>query len=206
MRRLFGSCGGAARQDILITGDADGPLGSEKEQGARATYTKAQKQGVGQKRWASLPNVSKDMAKGDGQTLKGSNRRTGLRNKCYKCDSEYHLAPTCSWRDAPQRVLGSASPEQQKARKPCYSTISTGAPVPGKKADQYGAGEANSGHEQSFATAQDAGGLLPASESDSVVVLETGATDHLVVFPLARAPQLYSAARRIHTGYDKSSL
>ena len=37
MRRLFGSCGGAARHDILITEDAYGPLGIDKEQEARAT-------------------------------------------------------------------------------------------------------------------------------------------------------------------------
>ena len=49
-RRLFGSCGGTARQDILITGDADGPLGSDKEQAARATYEKARTHGAGQER------------------------------------------------------------------------------------------------------------------------------------------------------------
>ena len=46
-RRFFGSCGGAVRQDILITGDAHRPLESDKEREARATFKKAKKQGWG---------------------------------------------------------------------------------------------------------------------------------------------------------------
>ena len=41
VRRLFGSCGGADRQDMLGTADAHGPLGRETEQEACATYKKA---------------------------------------------------------------------------------------------------------------------------------------------------------------------
>ena len=37
MRRLFGSRGGGSRQDVLTTEEADGPLGSDKVQEARAT-------------------------------------------------------------------------------------------------------------------------------------------------------------------------
>ena len=36
-RRFFGSRGGGSRQDVLTTEEADGPLGSDKVQEARAT-------------------------------------------------------------------------------------------------------------------------------------------------------------------------
>ena len=48
MRRLFGSRGGGSRQDVPITEEADGPLGSDKDQEARETSKKAQKQLAGQ--------------------------------------------------------------------------------------------------------------------------------------------------------------
>ena len=40
MRRLFGSCGGAGRQGILVTEDADGPSGGGRDQEACVTYKK----------------------------------------------------------------------------------------------------------------------------------------------------------------------
>ena len=49
MRRLLGSCSGAARQEILFTGDAD-ELRGDEDQEACATYRKAKKQGAGRKK------------------------------------------------------------------------------------------------------------------------------------------------------------
>ena len=43
MRRFFGSCGSAARHDILITEDADGHSGSDKGREARAVKKKRNK-------------------------------------------------------------------------------------------------------------------------------------------------------------------
>ena len=37
LQRFFGSCGRAVRQDVLVTEDADGSLGGERDQEARAT-------------------------------------------------------------------------------------------------------------------------------------------------------------------------
>ena len=93
MRRLFGSCGWAARQDTSITEDAYEPWGGDVAQEARATYKNAKKRGVGQNRTHGLSDASKDKAEGGGRTPNGFNRRTGLANRCYKCDSEHHLAP-----------------------------------------------------------------------------------------------------------------
>ena len=57
MRRLFGSCGRAARRDILATEAADGPLGGDGDQEACATYKQAKTQGVGQKRREGVPRL-----------------------------------------------------------------------------------------------------------------------------------------------------
>ena len=92
-RSFLGSCGGAALQDTLITGGAQGPLGRDKEREARGTYKKAKKQGARQKRGEGLGNAGRDKVHGGGQTLNGFNPRTGLRNRRYQRDNEYRLAP-----------------------------------------------------------------------------------------------------------------
>ena len=90
------------------------------------------------------------------------------------------MEPKCPRSDVPKSEAGSASPEKGAACKPSYSAILKGAPVSVKKADQSEGEEAKSNHEQSFATNLDVGGLFLASESDSVAVLDTGATANLV--------------------------
>ena len=137
MRRLFGSCGGAERQDVLITEEADEPSEEERDREARAKYRKSKKQGAGQKRGDGTPKVSGGKLKGGGRTSNGFNRRTGPRNRRYKCDSEYHLAPKCPWQDVAESEWGSATSEKGNARKPPNSAISMETPVSVKKADQY---------------------------------------------------------------------
>ena len=129
MRRLFGSCGGAERQDVLITEEADEPSEEDRDREARAKYRKSKKQGAGQKRGDGTPKVSGGKLKGGGRTSNGFNRRTGPRNRRYKCDSEYHLAPTCPWRDVLRSELSPAPQGRGKARKPSFSTISMETPV-----------------------------------------------------------------------------
>ena len=179
MRRLFRYCGGAVCQDLMTTEDAAGPLGSDKGQEVRATYKKERKQGAGQKGKEGLSNAIKGDAKGGGQTSNAFNHRTGLRNRSHKCDSGYHLAPTCSWRDAPESEVGSATPERGRARKPSYSAISAETPVSVREADQFESQDANSAHERPFATTLDVGGLSLVAKSDSAVFLDTGATANL---------------------------
>ena len=79
-RRLLGTCGGAARQDVMISEEVYGPLGGDSDQWARATKKEAQKQRAGQKRRDGFPKGSRDKEKGDGETLNGSNCRAGTRN------------------------------------------------------------------------------------------------------------------------------
>ena len=111
MRRLFGSCGGAGRQDVLITEESDGHSVRDRNREARVTYKKVRRQGVGKKRKNGFPKASGDKVKGRGQTPNGFNRRTGTRNGRYRRDSEYHLAPERPCRDAP---MGDRSPPPAK--------------------------------------------------------------------------------------------
>ena len=57
VRRLFGSRGEKSRQDVLLTEEAAGSLGSSGDLDAWAAYGKAKKQGAGNKRGAVSPNV-----------------------------------------------------------------------------------------------------------------------------------------------------
>ena len=92
MRRLFGPCGGAANKDVPAVADVDESLGNGKDQGACAARKKAKGQGMGRTKEDGMPKKSSDKMKGDGQTLDGFNPRAGLRSRCHKCDSEYHVA------------------------------------------------------------------------------------------------------------------
>ena len=73
-------------------------------------------------------------------------------------------------------------PRNGNARQPAFSTISTGAPVSGRMADQaVNKGECGE-RELSFSTAMDFGGLFVLTESGSVAFSAAGATANLV-FP-----------------------
>ena len=74
--------------------------------------------------------MGKDKVKGGGQTLGGFFRATGIRNKCYKCESGYHLAPKCPLRYVPRSEFAPRSPVNRKARRPPYSVIPMEAPAP----------------------------------------------------------------------------
>ena len=78
-RRLFGSRGGAARQDVLVTEDVDEPLGGDGNREACVANKKGKKQEVGQKRREGAPSVSGDKVKRNSQTLNGSNCRAGSK-------------------------------------------------------------------------------------------------------------------------------
>ena len=114
MRRLFGPCGGAANKDVPAVADVDESLGNGKDQGACAARKKAKGQGMGRTKEDGMPKKSSDKMKGDGQTLDGFNRRTGLRN--------LRAAPKCG------RIVGMCA-KNSKARWPPYSTISMETPA-----------------------------------------------------------------------------
>ena len=88
MRRFFGSCGGAVRQDSLAREDvgesaAGRPVRMRrcgKDQEARAAYGEAKEQGMGKTKGGEMPKDRSDKVKVDGQTLNGFSRRTRARN------------------------------------------------------------------------------------------------------------------------------
>ena len=57
---------------------------------------------MGKKKKEGTPKKGGGKVKGGGQTLNDLNRKTDLRNRCYKCDSEYNLSPMCPWRETPR--------------------------------------------------------------------------------------------------------
>ena len=65
----------------------------------------------------------------DWQVLNRSNRRTGECNRCYTCDSEYHLAPKCPGRKQ-GKPTGAMNPHSaNKAPRPSFSSISLEKPA-----------------------------------------------------------------------------
>ena len=105
-------------------------------------------------------------------------------NRCSKCESEYPLDvhPACPSRDVSESELGSVSPEQGEAPRPSISVISMATPVSTKKANHLRSAGNLSDHEQSFATTSDVDGFFLVADSDSTMVLGTGATANLVCF------------------------
>ena len=125
-------------------------------------------------------SVAGGKCEGAGQAFDGFNPRTGLRNGCYRRDSEHRLAPKCPRRDTPR---GDRSPPPQgrgKARKLSNSAISIDAPVSAKKGKHLDSEETQEECEQSFATTLGVGGLSLVSEKKSAEDLEAGATANLV--------------------------
>ena len=77
----------------------DASLGGETNFVAWVALREAQKRSDKKKREDGGATKSKTKVRKDGQTLNGLNRRTGIRNRYYKYDSEYHLAPKCPLKD-----------------------------------------------------------------------------------------------------------
>ena len=115
-RCLLGPHGGVARQDVVVAADADSSSNGGRDDAAWVVYRKAKKQSdrKGKEEKGSRPG--KEKVKGDGRTPNEFNRRSGVRNTCYKCKSEYHLAPKCPLRDVPRSKLAPSSPVNRKAR------------------------------------------------------------------------------------------
>ena len=88
MRSLFGSRGSGRRQDAMLTEEAAEFRASDRDLDVLAAHMKANKQGVGKTKREGPPENGGDKVQGGGQTLGGLNRKTGLRNRCYRCDSE----------------------------------------------------------------------------------------------------------------------
>ena len=61
----------------------------------RRITEKQKNRGAGKTKKDGLPKRGGEEVEGGGQTLNGFYRKTGLRNRRYQCNGEYHLAPRC---------------------------------------------------------------------------------------------------------------
>ena len=118
----------------------------------------------------------------DGQTLNGFSRGAGARNRCYRRDSEYHLAPKRPRRGAPRGACSPATQERDKACRPTYSPMSMDTPVPAQEVEHLESGEPSGACEQSFSASTITANLFLVSAEDSAVALDTGATASFVCF------------------------
>ena len=71
----------------------------------------------------------KIMVKGEGQTFNGFRRCAGMRNRRFRCDSEYHLAPNCPLRSNSRNESAQLARSSKKAPRPPDSSKSAEAPV-----------------------------------------------------------------------------
>ena len=102
MRRLYGSRGSGSRQDALLLEKAADPHAGDADLDVLAAYKRAKRNwGANKKKKEGPRRRGGGKVGGGGQILNGSFRKTGLRNRRYRRDSEYHLASRCPWRDTP---------------------------------------------------------------------------------------------------------
>ena len=98
MRRLFGPCGYAPRQDVLVAADMD-TAPEEEAFEAWMVYCKVKRAKKDAQGSGEHGRREKSRSPGEGRTQNAINRRTGERNRCYTYNSGYHFAPQCPQRE-----------------------------------------------------------------------------------------------------------
>ena len=96
--------------------------GRGRDYAARVPRRKAKKEQGNERREEG------DVKKGENK-VKGLNRRTGVRDRCFTCNSEYHLAPNCPSRGDSVKGSGPPLPVMSKHLLPPYLSISMESPV-----------------------------------------------------------------------------
>ena len=100
LRQLFHQSNSVTNEDIFpATEEKTGLRGEDLSYEAWAAYRNKQKQssgaGAALRPSSKGDNGKKSKSPKGGQEKNGFNRRTGERNRCYGCGSEYHLLPKC---------------------------------------------------------------------------------------------------------------
>ena len=97
LRQLFQAPNAVTKEDISRVSEASVPE-DDLSYEARLAYRKGNKQRPGAKqapRSSSKFSGKKYKPQEGEQEKNGFNRRTGERNRCYRCGSGYHLLPKC---------------------------------------------------------------------------------------------------------------
>ena len=81
------------RQSVLVAADMDLSSEEESEHAALPAYRNAKRKAEVLRREDGDAKKSEKKGRGDGKALHGFNRHTGVRNRRFECNSEYHFAP-----------------------------------------------------------------------------------------------------------------
>ena len=186
MRQILQPVGSTLKEDVLMSAPpimADN-VEIDDEDLSYDAWVAYRKAGRGRKN--SQPGA-RPKQKGKGRKMheqerNGINKRTGERNRCYGCGSEFHLLPKCPKRPDFAKGDSYAPSVPSHAPRSSFSSIAMD-PVPPSGADAAPAVlPPENRDEQSFSTSLDSGCQLICMRNDSVVVLDTGATANLVCF------------------------
>ena len=182
MRQISQLVGGPRRRDVLnFSADSGGVDDEDISYEAWVAFRKA----AGSRK--DVTQGARPRPKGKGgkpgeQVRNGFNRRTGERNRCYGCDSEFHLLPKCPKRANPSPVTPFPSLPTNYAPRPSFYSIALD-PAPSVCIDSSPPEKKVGGHtEQSFSASLDSGCRLVCMRDDSVDDSEFG------VFPMAESP------------------
>ena len=88
MRRLFGLCGYASRQDVLVAAVTD-TVSEEEDFDAWMAYREAKR---AKRDSGDHESREKGKSSREGRTKNAITRRTGELDRCYTCNTEYHYA------------------------------------------------------------------------------------------------------------------
>ena len=107
----------------------DATSAKESDHAARSPYRKARRKKDFAKREGGEVKKGGNKGKGDGQTLYGFNRRTGVRKRCFTWDSGHHLAPNCPSGGKHGKRSVQSRPSGNKPLRPPNSSFSMKSPV-----------------------------------------------------------------------------
>ena len=124
-------------------------------------------------RSSSKPAGKKSKPQKGTQEKNGFNRRTGERNRRYRCGSEYHLLPECPIKREPKALAAARNPPSNPG-SPFSSIILEDSPPGNKSAEHY------------CTTSLKVDRPIFYAQNESVVILDAGATANLVCFRCLR--------------------
>lgn len=174
LRQLFNQSNSATKEDIFpVTEEKSDQRPEDLSYDAWVAYHQRRKQstagGSASRSHSKAGKGKKPKTPKGGREKNGFNRRTGERNRCYGCGSEYHLLPKCP--NKQERKAPVSLPPQPSAPRSSFSFITL-------EDDPHAANVV----EHSFVTSLSKGRPILYAHNDSVVIMDTGATANLVCF------------------------
>ena len=177
LRQLFHSPNSLTKEDISpVIEEKSPPQGEDLSYEAWAAFRKQQKRNTGtsnSNRSSSKSAGKKSKSQKGSQEKNGFNRRTGERNRRYRCGSEYHLPPKCPIKQEP-KAPAPVKTTPSNPRSPFSSITLEDSPPESKSV------------EHSFTTSLKVGRPVFFARNESVAIVDTGATTNLVCFQWLR--------------------